>query len=95
MSLSPHPLPGRIVIGRLDAVQVPHEEILHPPDAVRPAVGMVHTGDDEQVEILAGLDERIDEAERRFRRDIVVQFADDQQQLALQFGGVGDVGRGA
>ena len=65
-----------------------HEEILQPVIAVRSTHAVVGAGDHQQLEVLAGLDERIDQAQRRFRRDVRIHLADDQQQLALELGGV-------
>ena len=82
-----------VAVRRLDAEQVPDEEVIHPPLAVGTAHAVVGVGDDQQLEILAGLDQGIDQPHRRLGRDVGVHLADDQQQLALQPVGVVDVGR--
>lgn len=53
-----------IPLRRRHAVQVTHEEILHPPPAIRAAVGVAHAGNDDELEILARFDEGVYQAER-------------------------------
>ncbi len=78
--------PSRTIsIRGLGAEQMADEEILHAALAVRAAHAVAAAGHHEQVEVLVGLDERVDESHRRFRRDVVVHLADDQEQLALVF----------
>ena len=50
---------------------------------------VARAGKDDEVEILVGLDQGVDHLHRRGRIDVVVQFADGQQELALQLVGVG------
>ena len=73
--------------------QMADEEVAHPPLAVGAPHPVVGVGDDEQLEIFVGLDQRIDQPHRRLRRDVRVHLADDQEQLALEPVGVVDVGR--
>ncbi len=71
-------------VRRLDALQVPDKEVGHAASAIFATHAVAAAGNDQQVEILAGLDQRVGQPHRRFRRHVVVHFADDQQQLALQ-----------
>jgi hypothetical protein len=62
--------------------QVVDEKVFHFTLTVRSAQAMVGAGHDEEVKILASLNQRVDKAQGGFRRDIVVHLSNDQQQLA-------------
>jgi hypothetical protein len=71
---------------------MPHEEIHAPTAAVgcfRAAVACA--GDDQQVEVLVCFDERVGHLHRGGRIDVAIQFADDEQEFALQVFRVGHV----
>ena len=73
----------------LDAQQMPDEEVPPPALPVRPRARPVPAaGDDDQVEILVRLDERIHHLHRRRRVDVPVQLADRQQQFPLELVGI-------
>src|SRR5579872_4228004 len=73
----------RIAIRRLDAQQMADEEVLETPPAVgRAGNAIPRAGNDQQVEVLARLDERVDYLHRARRVHVVVQFPDHQKQLA-------------
>src|SRR6266568_365561 len=81
-----------ISIGWFDSEQMAHEEIPEPPLAVGAARAVAAVRNYKQVEILVGPDEGIDETIGAFRWDVLVQFTDDQHQMALEFAGILDVG---
>ena len=68
------------------------EEVLHSPLAVCTTHAMAFSGNDQQIEVLAGLDQGIDQTERRFRWHVGVHLTDDQKQLAAQPICIVDVG---
>ncbi len=72
--------------------EVSYEEVASFSQAVFSAVGVSLAGQDQKIEILVCLDERIHESICRFGRDVAIEFADKEQQLALQLAGIGDVG---
>jgi hypothetical protein len=53
---------------------------------------MARSGDDEQIEILVGLDERVDDLHRGGWVHVLVEFADDKHQIAGELRGVRHVG---
>ena len=61
-----------------EADQVTHEEVVPAAAAERAAVGVAHARYHQQVEILAGADERVHDPIGRFRRHVGVQHAEDE-----------------
>src|SRR6266487_6581566 len=82
----------QIPIWRFDAEQVTNEEILHAPLTVGASHSVATVGHHEKIKVLARFDERIDKTVGRFRGDVVIHLADDEEKLALEPGGVVDVG---
>src|ERR1700722_2663236 len=65
--------------------EVPHEEVCAPPPAVRALAGAVAAAwDDEQLEVLVRLDERVHDLHRRGRAHVVIVLAPHEQELARQ-----------
>ena len=77
---------GDPVGGRLLSAQVSNEVV--PASAERvcviPPDGVIAVRDDQEIEVLVGCDQRIDETERQVGRDVVVELAVDEQQFALE-----------
>ena len=74
----------------MQALTVPH-----PPDGVRPAhSGVIGVRHEQHVKVLVVLDERAYDLHRLREVHVLVHLAVDQEQLALQVGGVVRVGRG-
>lgn len=80
-----------IAVGRFDAEQMTHEEVLQSPLAVRATHAVASAGNHQKVNILSRFDQCVHKAHGRFRRDIVVHLADYQEQLAAQTLGVFNV----
>jgi hypothetical protein len=84
--------PARSPILRLHSKQMPDVEVrLTPPVIRRPVGGVPGAGDDQQVEVLAGLDQSVHDLHRRSGIHIRIQLSGDEQQFALQLGGIRDV----
>ena len=60
------------------------EEVVALLVAVGAAVGVAGAGDHQEVEVLVGFDECIDNLEGGGRVDVGVELTDDEQQFALQ-----------
>ena len=58
------------------------------------AHGVVGAGDEDELEVLVGLDEGVDDLVGGGGIDVVVLFADEEHELALEVLGVLDVGGG-
>ena len=82
-----------IAIGRLFSHQVPDEEVLHSPQAVGTTQAMIGVGYDDQLEVFPCTDQRIGQAEGRFRWHVRIHLTDDQHQFAAEPGGVVDIRR--
>ena len=69
------------------------EKILASSVAMLAAAAMPCAGDDDQIKILVSLDEGCGQPHGRFRWNVVVQFADDQEKFSAQPMGIVDVDR--
>ena len=72
-----------VVIGWVDSQKVFLEEIFPASVAVAPSIPMSATGDEDELESLLFLDQRIDQPISRFGWDVPVQFAHDQHQFSF------------
>src|SRR4051812_33316380 len=81
------------LIARLDSQEIAREEV-HPAAASVGRLGgaVAGSGDDQQVEILVGLHERVGDLHRARGIDVSVEFADDEHELALQLRSMRHVG---
>ena len=80
---------------RLDAKEVSDEVVFLAAAAVfRPGGSVTGAGDDEEVEVLVGFDEGVDDLHRGGGIDVGIEFADDQEKLSLHAVGLGGVGGG-
>ena len=72
-----------VVIGWIDSQKVFLEEILPASVAVAPSIPMPAAGNEDELESLLFLDQRIDQPISRFGWDVPVQFAHDQHQFSF------------
>ncbi len=70
---------GFVAIRWFLAEQVAEEEVLQTPLAISATRSMPAAGDDQQIEVFPGFDERIGKTHRRFRWHVVVQLAHDEE----------------
>src|SRR5580698_7322519 len=68
--------------------QIAYEEIQQSALSVTAPCAMAATGHKEEVEVLAGLDQAVDDLQRGRGIDVLVHLSHDQQQLALKAPGV-------
>ena len=80
-----------IVLGWFDSQQVFPEEILPSPIPVSPTIPMSAPRDEHEFEILVFPDQGVDQPVGRFGRNVPVQFAHDQHELAFQAMGIVDI----
>src|SRR5690606_37850880 len=78
---------------RIHTYQVFDEEITAAVLAIVSAHGVSHAGYKQEIYMFVGFYQRVNELESRSRVYIIVHFAQNQQQFALQFMRVGYVGR--
>src|SRR2546422_8522450 len=81
----------QIPIWRFDAEQVTNEEILHAPLTIGASHSVATVGHHQKIKVLARFDERIDKTVGRFRGNVVIHLADDEEKFPLEFGGVVDI----
>ena len=82
---------GCISIGRLFVQQVAHEEILHAPLTIGASHSVATVGHHQKIKVLARFDERIDKTVGRFRGNVVIHLADDEEKFALEPCGAVDI----
>src|SRR5437868_5280220 len=80
-----------VSVRRLLALQMQRKKILQPPQSVSAAGAMTAIRNDEQIEILIGADEGIDEPISALRRNVLVHLTDDEHECATEFRSVLDI----
>src|SRR5581483_7829208 len=73
--------------------QIANEEIDEFSFAVSTAGSMASAGNKQQIKVFAGFDQAVRHLKSRRRIDVLIHFADDQHQFALEAPGIVDVGR--
>ena len=89
------PRSGKGPMAVVDPSEVLHEMRLRKTEpelsCLRQAIAMAAAGHHEQIEILVGLDERVDHLQRRRGVHVLVVLAHHEQQLAFEVARVGEV----
>ena len=76
---------------RVGMKQMFYKKIALFTSAIRPSIGMVGTGDHDEVKLFVVFYQLIGEAKSGFGRYIFIRLAHHQQQVTFQFAGIGYV----